>query len=128
MSVRITDFVFPQGIINDIALAQGNNTPLAFAQAPIAVNRAALVMNKAILRLPQTIFDPIIYGIVVQNVGTNIATGVIVEDNAVSHVVFTNAVTNTGTIIALTPSTIRIAVGNMAPGQIATIYVIGRIV
>ncbi|MFL0249547.1 hypothetical protein ACJDT4_03860 [Clostridium neuense] len=127
MSVRITDFAFPQGIINDIALAQGNNTPLAFAQAPIAINSSALVMSKAILHLPQIMFDSIIYGIVVQNIGTNIATGVIVEDNAVSHVSFTNATTTTGTIVALTPSIVRVVVGDMVPGQIATVYVVGTI-
>lgn len=128
MSVRITDFAFPQGVINNIALAQGSNTPLAFAQAPIAINSAALVMNKAILHLPQIINDSIIYGIVVQNIGTTVATGVIVEDNAVSHVSFTNATTNTGIVIALTPFIVRVFIGNMAPGQIAIVYIAGTLV
>ena len=128
MSVRIPNFIYPQGVINDVALAQGNNTPLAFAQAPVAVGSPALVMTKSILQLPQLAYDPVIYEIVVQNVGTSIATGVIVEDHAVSHVSFDHAVSPTGgTLIALNSSIVRFAIGNMLPGQIAVIYVVGRI-
>lgn len=126
MSVGIPNFIFPQGVINDVALAQGNNTPLAFAQAPVAVGSPALVMTKSILRLPQLAYEPVIYGIVVQNVGTSIATGVIVEDHAVSHVAFIDGYPRIS-ILALSPSTIRFFIGNMLPGQIATVYVAGRI-
>lgn len=122
MSVR---FPFPQGVINNVALAQGTNTPLSFAQAPVAFGSAALAMTKSILQFPQFPYNPIIYGIVVQNVGTIIATGVIVEDHAIPPVSFINVVPTIGTPLILNSSTIRVALGNMIPGQIAVVYVVG---
>lgn len=118
-------------IINNTALAQGVNTPVALAQAPISISSAvtpapsALIVNKVVQLAPTTIGSPVKYAIVVQNIGTNTAIGVVMSDNAPSHVLFTNAVTSTGTIVTLTNFNISVVIGNMAPGAIATIIISG---
>lgn len=118
-------------IINNTASAQGINTPVALAQAPISISSAvtpdasALVINKVVQLAPTTIGSPVQYAIVVQNIGTNPALAVVMADNAPSHVLFTNAVTSTGTIVTLTNFDVSVLIGNMAPGAIATITISG---
>lgn len=118
-------------IINNIASAHGVNTPVALAQAPISISSAvtpdasALIVNKVVQLAPTTIGNPVKYAIVVQNIGTNTAIGVVMSDNAPSHVLFTNATTSTGTIVTLTNFNVSVVIGNMAPGAIATITISG---
>jgi len=118
-------------IINNTASAQGINTPVALAQAPISISSgvtqdaSALAINKVVQVAPTTIGDPVQYAIVVQNIGTNTAIGVVMSDNAPSHVLFSNATTSTGTIVTLTNFDVSVVIGDMAPGAIATITITG---
>lgn len=118
-------------IINNTALAQGVNTPVALAQAPISISSGvtpdatALAINKVVQVAPTTIGSPVQYAIVIQNVGTNTAIGVVMSDNAPSHILFTNAATSTGTIVTLTNFDVSVVIGDMAPGAIATITITG---
>lgn len=118
-------------IINNTASAQGVNTPVALAQAPISISSgvtpdaSVLAINKVVQLAPATIGNPLQYAIVIQNVGTNTAIGVVMSDNAPSHVLFTNAATSTGTIVTLTNFDVSVVIGDMAPGAIATITITG---
>ncbi|MGQ9927295.1 MAG: DUF11 domain-containing protein [Chloroflexaceae bacterium] len=83
-------------------------------------------MSKAVDPQVGVVGASVTYTIVVSNIGGSVATGVVVEDTLPAFLAIVSATADRGDV-ALNGNTVRVSIGELAPGESISVRVVARV-